>query len=58
MDCDGNYKEKKKKRKGTEKEGEQERKQKVFRLPRNKDEKEQWISIIPRDITFHYQNIQ
>ena len=49
MGCDGNYNEKKKKKEGTEKEEEQERKQKVFRLPRNKDEKEHWISIIPRD---------
>ena len=49
MGCDGNYNEKKKKKEGTEKEEEQERKQKVFRLPRNKDEKEHCISIIPRD---------
>ena len=48
--CGGNYNEKKKKKMGTEKkEGNKRRKQKVFRLPRNKDEKEERISIIPRD---------
>ena len=47
--CGGNYNEKKKMKMGTEKEGNKKRKQKVFRLPRNKDEKEEWISIIPRD---------
>ena len=40
---------KRRKKEGTEKEEEQERKQKVLRLPRNKDEKEHCISIIPRD---------
>ena len=53
MNCDGNYNPKKKKR-GTAGEEYQDvhsdsRKTKVFRLPRNKDDREQWIQIIPRD---------
>ena len=46
MGCDGNYNEKKKKKKEAVI---AERKQKVFRLPRNEEEKEQWIRVIPRD---------
>ena len=39
MNCDGNYNDACKKRK---------RKEKIFRLPRKEDEKQRWMTIIPR----------